>query len=94
MAVEPRRLLTYEDYATFPDDGVRREIVDGEVFERSGPSVRHQRLVLRLLRLFADHLDRHGDGFQTPIGSKCIGSTGQGIQDPRSSSPAARCEPT
>ena len=69
MAVEPRRLLTYDDYVAFPDDGIRREILDGEVYELSAPNVRHQRLVLRVLRALADHLDIHGGGeaFVSPI---------------------------
>lgn len=69
MAVEPRMLLTYEDYASFPDDGIRREIIDGEVYALSAPKVRHQRLVGRMFRVLADHVDRAGGGevFISPI---------------------------
>lgn len=69
MAVDPHRLLTYEDYAAFPDDGIHREIVNGAVFELSAPNVRHQRLVGRLFRFLADYLDLHGGGevFVSPI---------------------------
>jgi Uma2 family endonuclease len=68
MAVEPRG-LTYEDYAAFPDDGIRREIVGGEVYELNAPTTRHQRLVLALARKLADHVDAHGLGevFVSPL---------------------------
>lgn len=34
--------LTYEDYETFPDDGNRYEIIDGEVFVSPSPFEPHQ----------------------------------------------------
>jgi len=69
MVLEPHRLLTYEDYVAFPDDGIRREIIDGEVYELSAPKVRHQRVVGRLFRALADHVDAHAGGevFISPI---------------------------
>lgn len=69
MAVEPQRLLTYQDYVAFPDDGIRREIVGGEVYELSAPNVRHQRLVGRFFRALAAYVDAHGGGeaFISPI---------------------------
>jgi len=59
MAVLPRPKLTYEDYASFPDDGIRRELIDGEVHVTPSPVTRHQRIVLRLARLLADVDDHH-----------------------------------
>lgn len=38
----PRR-YTYEDLAKFPDDHLRREVIDGELFVSPSPSMRHQR---------------------------------------------------
>ena len=69
MAVAPDRLLTYEDYAAFPDDGIRREIVNGEVYELSAPKVRHQRLVGRLYVALVLYVSEHGGGevFVSPI---------------------------
>lgn len=69
MAVEPKRLLTYEDFLTFPDDGVRREIVEGEVLVTPAPNVRHQVLVLRLTYAFETHVRAHGGGrvFVSPL---------------------------
>jgi len=40
--VVTRTKLTYEDYETFPDDGNRYEIIDGEVFVSPSPLEPHQ----------------------------------------------------
>jgi len=52
---DPGAKLTYDDLVDMPDDGLRREIIDGELFVTPSPSIRHQtktRLyVLRLLVL-------------------------------------------
>ncbi len=35
--------LTYEDYKTFPDnDGIRKEIIEGELFMTPAPNTKHQ----------------------------------------------------
>ena len=62
MATEPRTLLTYEDFLAFPDDGVRREIIDGEVFVTPSPNVRHQDLAGYIFAAFFNHLRAHGGG--------------------------------
>ena len=36
---------TYSEYARFPDDGNRYEVLDGEVLVTPAPSPRHQRIV-------------------------------------------------
>ncbi len=47
--VENSRIkLTYEDYLTFPDDGQRHEIVDGDHVVNPSPSSYHQTLVTRI----------------------------------------------
>lgn len=53
---------TYADLATFPDDGLRREIIDGELIVTAAPYIRHQRIVRRLAFLFEAHIQRHGGG--------------------------------
>ncbi len=56
-AVATKTKLTYEDYETFPDDGNRYEIIDGEVSVTAAPSGPHQRAVTRLAR----YLDAHAE---------------------------------
>ena len=64
--------LTYDDLvAMFPDeDGVRRELIDGELFVTPSPLVRHQRLVWRLTLSIGSHLEAHpeqGEAFGSPL---------------------------
>ncbi len=40
--------FTYEDLQLFPDDGLRRELLDGEVYVTRTPNIRHQRVVTNL----------------------------------------------
>ena len=47
-----RDLLTYDDYVTFPDsDGIRKEIIEGELFMSPAPSIKHQLILKRLSQL-------------------------------------------
>jgi Uma2 family endonuclease len=39
---------TYSEYARFPDDGNRYEVIDGEVLVTPAPSPRHQRIAFLL----------------------------------------------
>jgi Uma2 family endonuclease len=52
--------LTYDDLASFPDDHLRRELIDGELFVTPSPIVAHQRAVMRILQALANHADEHG----------------------------------
>ena len=46
------KLLTYDDYVTFPDqDGIRKEIIEGELFMSPAPSIKHQLILKRLSQL-------------------------------------------
>ena len=40
--------FTYHDLDNFPEDGVRREIIAGDLFVSAAPSTRHQRLISEL----------------------------------------------
>ena len=71
-AVRATARLTYDDLvAMFPDeDGVRRELIDGELFVTPSPLVRHQRLVWRLTLSIGSHLEAHpeqGEAFGSPL---------------------------
>ena len=54
--------LTYEDYLTFPNDGRRHELVDGEHFVTPASTTRHQRIVGRLYFELQSHLIAHPSG--------------------------------
>ncbi len=60
--------LTYEDYVEFPDDK-RYEIIDGELYEMTAPTVRHQVLLGNLFIIFKPHVRRQrlGSVYMAPI---------------------------
>lgn len=63
----PRR-YTYPDLAGFPEDGLRREIIDGELIVSASPIPRHQRVAGNLhlaLRLYAQRAG--GEVFFAPL---------------------------
>ena len=62
MATRAKRRLTYEDYAHFPDDGRRWELIDGEAFVVPSPSFKHQDIAGSMYQRIKNHLDRHGGG--------------------------------
>ena len=62
MTVEPKNLLTYEDFLTFPDDGVRREIIDGELHVTPSSTVRHQDSVGFIFVALCNHITGSGGG--------------------------------
>jgi len=49
------RRYTYADLASFPDDHLRREIIDGELIVTPSPIVRHQQAVMNI----AFHLESY-----------------------------------
>ena len=56
------RVYTYGDLETFPEDNLRREIIDGELFVTAAPYLRHQRILRELAFAFELHLRAHGGG--------------------------------
>jgi Uma2 family endonuclease len=48
MATEPKTQYTYADLEGFPDDNLRREIIDGELIVTAAPVTRHQQVVMTL----------------------------------------------
>lgn len=63
------RPYTAEDLANTPDDGRRYEVIGGELVVSPAPSTKHQRVSIRLSRLFADYLERSrsGEVFAAPL---------------------------
>ena len=61
--------LTYEDYAGFPDDGRRHEVLDGHHVMSPAPRTAHQRLVLDLAFELHAHVRRHrlGEVYVAPF---------------------------
>ncbi len=49
----------YSDYARFPDDGNRYEVIDGEVLVTPSPSPDHQNIMGRLYVLLLAYVERH-----------------------------------
>lgn len=48
---KPAGTWRYEDLASLPDDGTRYEIIDGELFELSGPRSAHAVAIMALIEL-------------------------------------------
>jgi Uma2 family endonuclease len=65
----PERQLSYADLESFPDDGLRRELIGGQLFVTPSPITRHQQIVMRLASAFHVHLSSHGGGevFPAPL---------------------------
>jgi Uma2 family endonuclease len=61
--------LTYRDYVTWPDDGRRYELYEGEVYMVPSPSVQHQRILRKLMLLLAQLVDEYqlGEIFYAPL---------------------------
>ncbi len=67
MATEPKTRYTYIDLASFPDDNLRREIIDGELVVTAAPATRHQRAVLEIGAALLAYTKAHGgDVFVAP----------------------------
>ena len=60
--------LSYADLERMPDDGLRREIIDGELYVTPSPVLRHQRVVLRIgIALDRYAQERGGEAFIAPL---------------------------
>ncbi len=67
MAVQPQRGLTHEDLMAYPDDGMRRELIAGELIVTPAPSTAHQDVVSWLMgRLFLYRESWGGRPYTTP----------------------------
>ena len=57
-----RRVLTYEDYASLPNDGKRYELHEGELSVMGAPSVRHQLILGNLYSIIRPYVLALGRG--------------------------------
>jgi len=58
---------TYDDLASFPDDGLRRELIGGELIMSPAPHLRHQRVVMQLAgRLWLYSQEHGGEAYPAP----------------------------
>ncbi|HZK24097.1 MAG TPA: Uma2 family endonuclease [Oscillospiraceae bacterium] len=68
---EGKKKLTYEDYASLPEDpGFRYEVIDGVLLRDPSPSFQHQRVSRRLQRILEDYfavVDPKGEVFNAPL---------------------------
>ena len=55
--------LTWDDYALFPEDGQRHELIDGEHYVTPAPVRKHQVIVLNIATAIRFHLKSHPVGF-------------------------------
>jgi Uma2 family endonuclease len=55
-----RVILTYRDYEALPADGRRYELHEGELSVTAAPAPRHQRILVRLLRVLDPHVRARG----------------------------------
>jgi Uma2 family endonuclease len=69
MAHAVKRKLGYDDLAGMPDDGLIREILDGELVVTPAPSPMHQRVSKRLQRQLEAYFEGRGLGevFDAPL---------------------------
>jgi Uma2 family endonuclease len=61
-AGSPGVKLTYDDFALFPDDGKRHELIDGEHYVTPSPNTKHQQIVGNLHLLIRSWLEEHAIG--------------------------------
>jgi Uma2 family endonuclease len=55
-------ILTYDDYAALPDDGLRYELHEGELSVTPAPGARHQLVIGNLHLILAPHVRASGRG--------------------------------
>src|SRR5919197_5828796 len=60
MATQSQTGLTYEDLEAFPEDNLRRELIDGELIVTAVPSTRHQDVVIKLVLALGTYCQAHG----------------------------------
>jgi Uma2 family endonuclease len=60
MASRRHAGFTYQDLQAFPEDNLRRELIDGELVVTAAPPTRHQDVVVRLVVALGTYCQAHG----------------------------------
>lgn len=65
----PKQKLDYDDLQHTPDDGLRYELIDGELYVTPSPRPRHQRVSKRLQRQLEAYFEAReiGEVFNAPV---------------------------
>ena len=73
---------TYDDYARLADDGMRYEVIRGELYMSPAPRPLHQRIVFLLSNVLGNFLKEHsiGTAFGAPIDVILPGKPGDPVQ--------------
>ena len=81
--VDPMALpqITWQDLQQLPDDGKRYEAIEGDLYVTPAPSIRHQRISMRLVLALDELLVQpgHGELFHAPVGVE-FPATEEGVQ--------------
>jgi len=74
---EPRQAVafTYDDLRSAPDDGYRRELVEGQLLVSPAPDTLHQRCVVKLIVLLRQTLPPHLEVSAAPVDVKFSDAT-------------------
>ncbi|MEO0223242.1 MAG: Uma2 family endonuclease [candidate division WOR-3 bacterium] len=64
--VVKEKAWTYEDYLKLDDDK-RYEVIKGRLYEMPAPSLNHQRIILRLLKILLNTENLPGEIFVSPV---------------------------
>lgn len=74
MELAKRRDFTVEDIENLPE-GVRAELIDGQMFYFAAPKLIHQRLSGKLYRKIADYIEKNSgkcEAFYAPVGVRLV----------------------
>src|SRR5260221_12956318 len=68
VVVKPKP-ITYEEYRALPEDGMRYEVIEGELYMTAAPVLNHQRVLRTLLGMLNQYIEakKWGEVFPAPV---------------------------
>lgn len=68
-AIQKKKIWTYDDYVTLPDDLNIYEVIEGELYMTPAPVPKHQEVCHNLQRILGNHVRKHNLGkiYPAPI---------------------------